>query len=186
MKPCLRNRKRIALLALEALDAAHERDLRTHLENCPACHAYWQEMSALSGKLSSAQRPVPLEASERFHQRVVRAVRVDRPSAMNPLFPRWTSFAWRVALPVVGIGAVMVGALFLSIRHPEDLRRSTAAPHSTAATQVDLEPSVANYQMMANESLDRLDELLTRQGNRNPPPSPRDTGPASAAANIWE
>jgi anti-sigma factor RsiW len=185
MKPCSRNRKRIALLALEALDAAQQRDLRTHLKNCPACHAYWQEMSTLTAKLSSAPPPA-LEASERFRQRVARAVRADRPSAMNPLFPRWNSFAWRVVVPVLAIGAVLAAVLSLSTRHSQTPQRSTAALHSTAAIEVDLEPTVFNYQMVANESLDRLDDLLTRQGNRNIPSAPRDTGPASVAANVWE
>jgi anti-sigma factor RsiW len=188
MKPCLNYRKKIALLALETLDPVQERDLRTHLEHCPACHAYWQEMSALTATLASAQRPVPdLETSESFHQRVVRAVRGDGRSSMDLLFQRWSSVAWRVALPVAGIGAVVVAVLSLSMRHPSILQRSTAVFHSAPAIQVvDLEPSVSNYQMVANESLDRLDELLTRQGNRNLPSAPRSVGPALAGANAWE
>jgi hypothetical protein len=34
----------------------------------------------------------------------------------------------------------------------------------------DLEPTIGNYQFIANQSLERLDELLNRQGSRNLPP----------------
>jgi hypothetical protein len=36
----------------------------------------------------------------------------------------------------------------------------------------DLAPTIANYQRVANQSLDKLDALLTRQGNRPLPPMP--------------
>ena len=186
MKPCSRNRKNIALLAVAALDAAQERDLRTHLERCPGCHGYWRQMSALTGKLASAQLPTSLEASERFHQRVVRAVRSDSPSEIPPVFRRWSSLPWRVALPVIGISTVAVAMLSLSVRRSQTPQPSTAALRSAAVIQADLEPSVMNYQMVANESLDRLDELLTRQGNRNPPPGPRSIAPGLGGANAWE
>src|SRR5262249_10042569 len=110
MKPCSRNLKKIAWLAVEALDTAQERDLRAHLESCPACRAYWQEMSALTSKLSSAQLPVGLEASERFHKQVVRAVQEEGRSSMDGLLPRWSFFTWRVALPVLAFGLAI--ALF--------------------------------------------------------------------------
>jgi hypothetical protein len=175
MKPCSNHRKKIASLAVEVLDSAQERDLRTHLEHCPACHAYWRQMSALTAKLSLVQRPVPsVETSEKFHQRVVRAVRADVRSSTDHPIPRWPSFAWRVVLPIAGIGAIVIALHSLSVRHPPGPRRSGAALYFTPAIQPDLEPSVSNYQLVANESLDRLDELLTRQGNRNPPPASRE------------
>src|SRR5580692_8702533 len=34
MKPCLRNREQIALLALDALEFPNEEELRAHLESC--------------------------------------------------------------------------------------------------------------------------------------------------------
>jgi hypothetical protein len=42
----------------------------------------------------------------------------------------------------------------------------------TPKAQSDPDPTISNYQMVANRSLEKLDELLTRQGNRNPSPSP--------------
>jgi anti-sigma factor RsiW len=185
MKPCSKNRKKIAWLALEALDTAQERELRAHLESCPACRAYWREMSALTGKLSAAQMPVELEASERFHQQVVRAVQDEGRGSIYRRLTPWPSFAWRVALPVLGIGAA-IAVFSLILRHSEAPQLPTAAPRLKAAFPSEFEPTVARYQMVANESLDRLDELLANEGNRNPPPGPRYAGSALADANSWE
>jgi hypothetical protein len=55
---------------------------------------------------------------------------------------------------------------------------------STPAPKSDLEPTVANYQRVANRSLDELDDLLTRQANRNPPPVPIYTASMFALANA--
>jgi anti-sigma factor RsiW len=185
MKPCSKNLKKIAWLTVEALDTAQERDLRAHLESCPACRAYWKEMSALTSKLASAQLPVGPEASERFHQQVVRAVREEGCSSIDGLLPRWSFFAWRIALPALAIGAA-IAVLSLNWRHSQAPQSPPVAAHRTAAVQADFEPTVARYQMVANESLDRLDELLANQGNRNLPPGTRYARPALAGANSWE
>jgi anti-sigma factor RsiW len=186
MKPCSKHRKKIAWLTLNALDAAEERDLRTHLESCPPCRAYWKEVSSLTGKLSSARQPANLEASESFHQQVIRAVRDQSQGLTDGLFARWHSVAWRVALPVVGVVAVVVAVFSLGLWRPQNPPKSSAAPHSRATIRVDLEPTVFNYQMAANASLDGLDELLTSQGNRNLPPAPRFPGPVVAGATTME
>ena len=186
MKPCSKHRKKIAWLTLKALDAAEERDLRTHLEHCPACRAYWKEVSSLTGKLSSARHSGNLEASERFHRRVIRAVRDQGQGLTDGLFERWHSLAWRVALPVAGVVAVVAAVFSLGLWRPQNPSKSSATPRSRAAIRIDLEPTVFNYQMVANASLDGLDALLTSQGNRNPPPAPRYPGPVLAGATPME
>jgi anti-sigma factor RsiW len=186
MNPCSKNHKKIAWLALDALDPAEEQDLRAHLEGCPACRAYWEEISTLSGKLSSARPSARLEASERFHQQVVRAVRNESRSSTDRLFTLWHSLAWRVALPVMVIGAVVIAVLSPGLWHRQTSQESPAALPSRTAIRVDLEPTVSNYQMVANDSLDQLDDLLTSQGNHNLPPIPRFPGPALAGANALE
>lgn len=185
MKPCLKYRKKIAWLAINALDASQEMDLRTHLEECPVCRAYWKEMSALSRKLSSAQPRGSFEASEEFHQRVVRAVRHESRNPIDRRFPRWPFLAWRVALPVAGLCAIVIAVLSPGPWRRPTLQTPPVTP-SGAVTRIDLEPTVSNYQMVANDSLDKLDELLKSQGNHNPPLTPRFPGPTLAGANTLE
>ena len=43
---------------------------------------------------------------------------------------------------------------------------------SASSSESDLEPTIANYEMVANQSLEKLSELLTRQGSKNLPPVP--------------
>ena len=43
---------------------------------------------------------------------------------------------------------------------------------SVSSSESDLAPTIANYQMIANQSLEKLSELLTRQGNKPLPPTP--------------
>jgi hypothetical protein len=81
---------------------------------------------------------------------------------------------WRVALPVIAVLAIAVLAMVASRHHPAS---SVSAPPAVQAVSVsgsesDLSPTIANYQMVANQSLEKLSELLTRQGNKSLPPAP--------------
>jgi anti-sigma factor RsiW len=172
MKPCLSKRKLIAWLALGELDARCAQDLRAHIERCEGCRHYLAEMSAVGEKLAAAETTPEIEASESFHQGVVRRLRAEQ------LASPWEVLAarlnWRVALPALGAAAVVIVILSLLPRQPDlvklvQVSLPLAAP---AAPQSDLSPTVANYERAATRSLDELDELLTRQGQRRASPTP--------------
>jgi hypothetical protein len=63
---------------------------------------------------------------------------------------------------------------------PQVFGRPSMIPPTAAAGDVvpapsfekDPVPTLANYQMIAIESLDKWSELFTRQGNKSPPPAP--------------
>ncbi len=176
MKPCSKNRKLIAWLALDALDARQARDLRAHLETCDACRRYFEEISNVAGKLIAAEIRPDAQASESFHRRLVGRLRTEEPGSLWETlvsFLRAGSLNWRMALPVIGATAALVVALALYERHPGDSSHPTPGVPAVTAMDLkrDLPPTIANYEMVANQSLEKLDELLTRQGNRNPPPT---------------
>ena len=163
MKPCSKNQKRIAWLALDALDVRQAHDLRAHLETCAGCRRYLEEISNLTRRLTAAETTPDSQASESFHDRVV--------SALSPQKTGWetlvahlrgTLLNRRVALPVIGI-----------VWRPEVPTR--AQPSAQAVLEPDSRsdppPSIAHCAKVANHSLEKLDELLTRQGNRNPSPT---------------
>ena len=184
MKPCSRNRRKIALLTVDALGAAEEQALRTHLETCPACHVYWQQMLAVSGKLLAAQPRAGIEASERFHQQVARAVRNE--VKISSFLSVWHSLAWRLALPFAGICAVAIVLLAPRWwRRPPAFELPAILP-ARPAVPSGLEPTLSNYQMVANASLDKLDELLISQGSQNPPPVPQFSIVHSAGVGALE
>jgi anti-sigma factor RsiW len=188
MKPCFRKRKLIAWLALGELDALQAQDLRAHLETCAGCRRYLEEVSAVGARLGAAETAPGVEPSASFHRNLVDRLRAEpSESAWAVLTERWWAVCsnWRVALPALGAAALVI--LMLSLRpHQPGVSPSVRTSHPvtvTSSPKRDLSPTVANYQRAALRSLDELDELLTRQGKRNPSPGPIYT--ASIFALAW-
>jgi len=189
MKPCSNNRKLIAWLAVDALDDRQTRSLRAHLETCEGCRRYLAEISNVAQKLSAAAAPPDIHAAASFHQRVLGALRAqETASAWETLVAglRATLLTWRVVLPTVGATALAIVALSIFARRPV-----VPVPAPTFAQAVltpnakrNLDPTIANYHTVANRSLEQLDELLIRQGNRNPSPTPLYTASPLSQANA--
>jgi anti-sigma-K factor RskA len=177
MKPCSKNRKLIAWLVLGTLDARKAATLREHLALCEECRRYQDEFLDISEKLMAAKPNSNIQASESFHRRVAEKLQaVGSGSALAGLAAhfREAMINWRVALPATAALMIAVFGLIILRQHPVV---SPPAPHtdqvaSASSPESDLAPTIANYQMVANQSLDKLDELLTRQGNKRLPPAP--------------
>jgi anti-sigma factor RsiW len=188
MRPCSRNRKPLAWLALGELDARRAAGLRAHLETCDGCRRYLAEISAVTEKLAAAEKTPDIYASEAFHRRLVTRLGAEQSGSV------WQTLAapllaarlnWRVALPVVG-AALVILVLSILVRQP-----AAPPPVLTGVQAVlppdiksDLPPTIANYQRIATRSLDELDELLTRQGKRRSSPTPIYTASVFAAASA--
>jgi hypothetical protein len=171
MKPCAQNRKLIVWLALNALDAQQARHLRAHLETCEGCRRYLAEISNVTERLAEGEANPDIEASEIFHRKVagkLRAAKPDSPGEIMAAYFRGTLLNWRVALPAIA-ALVVVGVTVATWRQPPVVSSSPkAATETSLASDADNDPAptLANYQRVANQSLDKLDALLTRQGNR--------------------
>jgi hypothetical protein len=174
MKPCAKNRKRIAWLALDVLDARQARDLRAHIETCEGCRQYFEEARRLNRALENARPVTDLEATDSFHRAVTRAIKAERRlplrEAVAELF-RAASGRWRWALPTLGAVAVALGLFSILLSRPRTAPLPTPAPSAfQAASAPDLKkdppPTLANYELAASRSLDDLDALLTREANR--------------------
>lgn len=177
MKPCAQNRKLIAWLAVNALEARQAQQLRGHLETCEGCRRYLAAISNVTEKLTAAEATPDVQASESFHRKVVGKLRAAKPDSLGEIlaaYLRGTLLNWRVALPVVAV-LVVVGVTVATWRQPPVVSSPPQAGTQTAAVSDvdgDLAPTIANYQRVANQSLDKLDALLTRQGNRALPSMP--------------
>jgi anti-sigma factor RsiW len=152
MKVCSKNRKALAWLALGALEENQAQALREHLASCADCRAYLAEIERVADNVRAAQAPPDVEPSPFFHRRVRRALRPEPP---RPLFP------WRLAFPVLAL------LMFLLVTFPR-----TRPPARPAAAAGNFDPTILNYQIAADQSLEKLDKLLTEQGNRALPPAP--------------
>src|SRR5262245_43831400 len=103
MKPCPSKRKEITWLALGALEAAEERDLRAHLERCAGCRAHYQEISQLTDALAAVKLPSVPEASENFHRQVARQIRAEGEARKRHVLRPQGNLFWRVVMPLAGI-----------------------------------------------------------------------------------
>ena len=177
MKPCAKNRKLIAWLASNALDARQTRQLQAHLETCEGCRRYLAEISSVTERLVATQSNPDVQASEVFHQKLAGRLRAAKPDSMGEILAayfRGILLHWRVAVPAIA-ALVVIGVTVAIWRQPPVVPSPRIASTQTASVSDaddDLAPTIANYQRVANQSLDKLDALLTRQGNRPLPPMP--------------
>ena len=172
MKPCAENRKLLVWLALDALDKGQARDLRSHVEACEGCRTYFEEISNVTDRLSAEEGEPTLLATQAFHRRVSAEVHTS-------------SFAWRtlrapvlaqelsrrLAMPAIA-AACLVLVLFVVMRDPRTVRPSPTPAVRSPAAERELTPTVANYQRVANDSLEKLEAVLNQQANRRPPSAP--------------
>jgi hypothetical protein len=190
MKSCTKNRHLIAYLALDALDDRKAAALRDHLASCESCRLYWGEISNVAEKLAAAKPDSDLQPSESFHHGVAEKLQAVQSRRVLEDLSAWfrsSMLNWRAAMPATAVLLAAFCAL-LAPRHPPAPSVPTPPPAqaaSPARPETDLAPTVANYQIIASQSLEKLDELLTRQGNKSLPPAPSYTvlsfGPATTS-----
>jgi hypothetical protein len=114
----------------------------------------------------------------------LRAAKPDSLGEILAVYVRGTLLNWRVALPAIA-ALVVAGVTIATWRQPPVVSSSPkAATQAALASGADnnLAPTLANYQKVANQSLDKLDALLTRQGNRALPSMPIYTASTLALA----
>jgi anti-sigma factor RsiW len=185
MKSCRTNRQDIVLLAAGELKAGKAQQLRAHAKTCPACGRYLQQMSAISDALNTAATEPDLETSVSFHSRVLRGLRSGEQASA------WSWFEQLSGTEKLGLAAACLAAL-LMLLSAVFLRTSHAPPGNIAnnnmATHVEpeLAPTLSNYQIVANRSLDEFDGLLTRQANRGLPHTRLYTPASTSGGNGWD
>jgi anti-sigma factor RsiW len=177
MKPCSNNRKQITWLALGELDAADEKALREHLTSCDGCRRYFEEISGVTKKLSAAEPDAKVQAPDFFHQRLTGKLRAAESRSVLEDVMAWIARmtpGWRVALPGM---AVVLLTVFVVVTKRQPSADTVALPPAvqvvtTSSSVSDPAPTMGNYQMIAGQSLDKLDDLLTKEGNESLPPAP--------------
>ena len=190
MKPCSQNRKQITWLALGELDAGSEKTLREHLTGCDGCRRYFEEISGVTEKLAAAEPDSRVQAPDYFHQRLTEKLRAAESGSVLVNAMTWIGRmmpGWRVALPGM---AVVLLAIFvvMSRRQPADdavasppVIKVATTPSSASAPA----PTMGNYQMIASQSLDKLDEMLTKEGNESLASAPVYTASMSKLADAF-
>ena len=184
MKPCFRNRKLIAWLALGELDAPRAEALYAHMRHCPGCRHYLEEMSAVAGCLAAGPAEPELEPSASFHRKLLGRLRGER----NALGLGSAVRAPQLAAGASGPGrcrALAPDALLAP--HPAVLTTPVRVSHLAAPPPTPargLSPTMANYERAASRSLDEFDDLLTQQARQNLPSAPNFTATFALSAGA--
>src|SRR5262245_8968836 len=123
MKPCFKNRKLLAMLALGNLEAKPATALREHVATCPGCRCYLDEVAMVTAGISAAEMKADIVATASVHRRVVAAVKAEERRTVCPTiggFLCGTLQNWRIALSTIGGIAVvvLVGLLLISRQRP--------------------------------------------------------------------
>ncbi len=190
MKPCSNNRKLIALLAIDELDACQARELRAHLQSCEGCRRYLDEMWDVTKKLAARETAVEIKTSESFHRKVVARLRAEeKVSVWETIKAIPAMLNLRVALPVLAVVVALAVGLGIQHRQSSVVVSPPPAPKPVAsapAAGIASAPTIANYQIAVSQSLQTFDDLLTRQAKTPLPPAPIYTVSMLAVADAPE
>ena len=171
MNSCSQNRKRIAWMIAGALDISETGEIRAHLETCEECRRYSEEISRITALLTVEPQPT-LRTSQAFHERVMLALRKEHKPSVWETVAGWLrdhAGNLRVALPLAAtVGLAVTALLVLWERgHRTFPPEKQMENSSTPGLNTDLEPTLSHYQTVANQSLEKFDELLSAQANKN-------------------
>ncbi|HEY1788784.1 MAG TPA: hypothetical protein VGJ73_11535 [Verrucomicrobiae bacterium] len=129
----------------------------------------------MTEKLALEDSTHEIEASDAFHRTVVARLRAQESSQWRITGLPGNLLNWRVVLP----GAAVCVALIIGLhdRQMSDLPLRSSVPTpgrmvSTRNADADVLPTIGNYQMAAEQSLQEFDDLLNREAKLPPPPAP--------------
>ncbi len=179
MKPCSGHKKRIVLLATRSLPEKEAESVRKHLDQCCACHQYWNEISRLCNEQFALAAHEPIrELDSRFHQRVVSRIKESErvketpASLVRPFVEVPVLVRSKVVLAGLAILMVAGWVAFLGARKKVEgpsliSTASSDSPRFAGATAP--APTLMAYQLAATRSLEDLDALLAKDADRLAP-----------------
>jgi len=167
MKCCHRKRKTIALLAANALDTDPAEKIRLHLQSCPGCRSYFEDVSHLTRKVENVASLPEAELSGSFHRDLARRIaNQSKPSPFGGLAAMirpWLATGRLLTATAVVALAIVVAYLMSSHRpaqsSPLITRHDPVAEKGAGPATF---PTLAVYHRTTG-SPEALDALLTRQ-----------------------
>jgi hypothetical protein len=161
MKACRKNRKNITWLVMDALSPENAAGLVTHIDRCEGCRLYRDEILSIKQRVHALQDLTPESPLDSEMLAVPRLAQTNPPKRAPRL-----AFAWTVAGAVTCLVA-LVFVRMSSLDHSPSVQTNShnAGQPAASVASRDLLPSFATYRTIGNQSLDRLDQLLTLQSH---------------------
>ena len=128
----------------------------------------------MTTSLAASEPGSNLEASSFFHHAVSEKLQTARSNSILKNLAAWSRglrVNRRVALPAATGLAIALLAI-VAARHSAPSRPAPRMDQAASSSANDPAPTIANYRIIAGQSLQKLDELLIRQGNKPLPPAP--------------
>ena len=164
MKSCERY-ELLASLAIDGEASPEERaQLAEHLEACPDCRAYYEDLKRLHGGFAREEAVLPEGFSARVMDRV-RETPQDRPEKKRVPFPRWGRWAALAAC----CGVVALSAWGVWENRKGDLVSTDSAPRDAAAQSMEDMPAAQDLEPV-EDAAPAEDAVLENKGEEAPPP----------------
>lgn len=170
MKPCSNRRNAIALLALDEVEGQEAEELRSHLQSCEGCRNYFREISAVTRKMADVEMTSDVETSEAFHRKVMSRLREQQSAGLWDVVKMvGRRIDWRVGLPVTAVWILFICAFYFHLA-PFKVAPGSIPPRPAQIAAPDasanVAPTLGNYEMAANQSLQTFDELLNLEATK--------------------
>jgi hypothetical protein len=185
MKPCSRNKRRITWLVAGALDNQQVQHLQLHLESCPGCRQYFQEISGIFQRRAGSIRPPRLvQGGNSFRcgldDRILASEDHSALTYWREKLREWRR-PWSLTAAVIcAASAILLAVSYTSPSHHELVSPQIASPKQNTSTPPlidDSDPTICNYLLAVNKSFDAFNALLAEEGERRATATDRYSSP---------
>ena len=128
---CKEYEARISALIDDALTTDERIEVLAHLDNCPACRAYWEDLLSLRDLLRAEETPAPAGFADAVMARVHETKQEKAPERKVLPFPQWKRFAALAACCAV----VLLGIWSLDLMPGTENSMDMAALNGSAAPE---------------------------------------------------
>ena len=134
---CKEYEARISALIDDALTIDERIDVLEHLDNCPACRAYWEDLLSLRDLLRTEETSAPVGFSGAVMARVRETKQEKAPERKVLSFPQWKRFAALAACCAVVLLGIWSLDLMPGVNNSMDMAALNGSAAPERATQGD-------------------------------------------------
>lgn len=145
---CKEYEARISALIDDVLTIDERIEVLEHLDNCPACRAYWEDLLSLRDLLRAEETPAPVGFTDAVMARVRETKQEKAPERKVLPFPQWKRFAALAACCAVVLLGIWSLDLMPGVNNSMDMAALNGSAAPERATQgVDCETTESSQEL---------------------------------------